>query len=209
MFLTFWRSGGWTVKILMLAMCAKKRKKKKKVTPTLLSNKCSAHTYSGTLSSHRWHHKLCTSGVNQQKLHKHTHKNTSKNRHTQTGKHSSQYPLKKIPLNSWTSDITGVSALALDLLVHTPRPCNLSCWVTTVHTVRARTRAAHPLPRGHARQPPRRSKEKQTFRKWGPSMRDKRGWTSKKSKSPGERWKSAHARARQPPAPALPLCSSA
>lgn len=75
MFLTFWRSGVWIIKILMLAMCAKSHSNTQ-------SNKCSAHTYSGTLSSHCWHPKPCTSGVNQQKLHKHTHKNTNKNRHT-------------------------------------------------------------------------------------------------------------------------------
>lgn len=136
MFLTFWRSGGWTIKILMLAMCAKGHS-------NTLSNKCSAHTYSGTLSSHCWHPKPCTSGVNQQKLHKHTHKNTNKNRHTHTAKHFSQYPLKKIPLNSWTSDITGVNTLALDLLVHTPQSCNLSCWVITVHRVHTHTQHIH------------------------------------------------------------------
>lgn len=60
---------------------------------------------------------------------------------THTGKHFCRDPPKKIPLNSWTSDMTGVKALALSLWIHTPQPCNKSWWVIIVQRVHTCARA--------------------------------------------------------------------
>lgn len=68
-----------------------------------------------------------------------TYISTHTKRQTHTGKHFCKDPLKKIPLNSWTSDMTGVNTLALALLVHTPQPCNKSWWVITVQRVQTHT----------------------------------------------------------------------
>lgn len=69
---------------------------------------------------------------------------------THTGKHFCRDPLKKIPLNSWTSDMTGVKALALSLWIPTPQPCNKSrrvIIVQRVHTcVSAHTQATFETP---------------------------------------------------------------
>lgn len=126
MFLTLWGSEGWTAKILMSAMCEEVAGAFS-ATRAEWSTVGPSQAIADTLSPA---HLVLIS-----KAYTNTHIHTHTKRQTHIGKHFGKDPLKKIPLNSWTSDMTGVNTLALDLLVHTPQPRNKSWWVVTVQGV--------------------------------------------------------------------------